>query len=332
MISLFENGTQRNVFCIYIFSGVVYGQLVMFAKGENGIDYSPALLVIMAEFIKTCVSLFIYTREKTFDSLLTNVLKEKKLFLLYSIPAGMYAMYNVLSFYSISLADPTTYFVLLQSRSLATGIIYQILFKKQLSALQWLSLVILTVGTSMKQFSFSSFNFVFNEAIPLILVQIVCACFAGVYNEYLLKARNVDFWVQNIFFYVNSIIINVFIFIIKGDVSSATLANTFKLPVLFLPLNLAVIGITTVMFLKHLNSVLKTIAAACELFFAASLSYLFFGIPIEMGTIISVCIIWMSLYIYAVNPIKQPEKQKDGESMIEEKLDLLKSESNSNSV
>lgn len=150
-----------------------------------------------------------------------------------SIPAGMYALYNVLSFYSISLADPTTYFVLLQSRSLATGIIYQILFKKQLSALQepvenfvpicrwfripfflnitffweilwpnystgwqWLSLVILTVGTSMKQFSFSSFNFVFNEAIPLILVQIVCACFAGVYNEYLLKARNVDFWVQ----------------------------------------------------------------------------------------------------------------------------------------
>ena len=48
----------------------------------------------------------------------------------------------------------------------------------------------------MKQFSFSSFNFVFNEAIPLILIQIVCACFAGVYNEYLLKARNVDFWVQ----------------------------------------------------------------------------------------------------------------------------------------
>ena len=115
------------------------------------ISESPALLVIMAEFIKTCVSLFIYTREKTFDSLLTNVLKEKKLFLLCkfhhkssiriiyfqdSIPAGMYAMYNVLSFYSISLADPTTYFVLLQSRSLATGIIYQILFKKQLSALQ----------------------------------------------------------------------------------------------------------------------------------------------------------------------------------------------------
>ena len=71
---------------------------------------------------------------------------------------------------------------------------------------------------------------------------------------------------------------------------------------------------------------------ACELFFAASLSYLFFGIPIEMGTIISVCMIWMSLYIYAVNPIKQPEKQKDGESMKEEKLDLLKSESNSDSV
>jgi len=82
MITLFENATQRNVFCIYIFSWVVYGQLVTFAKGENGIDYSPALLVIMAEFIKTCVCLFIYTREKTLDALLANVLNEKKLFLL----------------------------------------------------------------------------------------------------------------------------------------------------------------------------------------------------------------------------------------------------------
>ena len=46
------------------------------------IPESPALLVIMAEFIKTCVCLFIYTREKTLNALLTNILKEKKLFLL----------------------------------------------------------------------------------------------------------------------------------------------------------------------------------------------------------------------------------------------------------
>ena len=71
---------------------------------------------------------------------------------------------------------------------------------------------------------------------------------------------------------------------------------------------------------------------ASELFFAACLSYLFFGIPIEMGTIVSVVMIWLSLYIYAVNPIKQPEKQTNEDEVIEEKLDLLKSDKNSNPV
>ena len=51
-----------------------------------------------------------------------------------------------------------------------------------------------------------------------------------------------------------------------------------------------------------------------------------------MGTIISVCMIWLSLYIYAVNPIKQPEPEKNDESMVEEKLELLKSENDSNAV
>ena len=49
-----------------------------------------------------------------------------------------------------------------------------------------------------------------------------------------------------------------------------------------------------------------------------------------METIVSVVIIWLSLYIYAVNPIKEPEQQEDEEEVIEEKLDLLKAEKSSN--
>jgi UDP-sugar transporter A1/2/3 len=85
-------------------------------------------------------------------------------------------------------------------------------------------------------------------------------------------------------------------------------------------------------FIKKLGIKITDLVKACELFFAASLSYLFFGIPIEMGTIISVCMIWLSLYIYAVNPIKQPERENNNESMVEEKLELLKFENNSNAV
>ena len=83
----------------------------------------------------------------------------------------------------------------------------------------------------------------------------------------------------------------------------------------------SVVGIFTVMFLKHLNSILKNFATGTEIFFAALASFIFFHIPIDAQTIASTLIIWSSLYIYATNPIRS-----NVQSVTEDEENLLQND------
>lgn len=71
--------------------------------------------------------------------------------LFYMVPAFLYCLYNNLTFINLSNYDPTSYFLLLQLRVVVTGVVFQILFQKKLSKLQWISLLILTAGCVLKE-------------------------------------------------------------------------------------------------------------------------------------------------------------------------------------
>lgn len=119
----------------------------------------------------------------------------------YFIPSFLYCLYNNLTFVNLSSYDPTTYFLLLQFRVVITGVIFQMLFDKRLTRHQWLSLILLTVGCIIKQINYSSTNSsssstefeistYINFSLFLVLLQVLCSCFAGVYNEYILKEKD----------------------------------------------------------------------------------------------------------------------------------------------
>lgn len=155
------------------------------------------------------------------------------------VPALLYCLYNNLAFVNLSIFDPTTYFILLQLRVILTGIIYQCLFKKDLSKIQWFSLVLLTIGCMVKELKMEGNmrlqSYGLFTSILLMLVQILCSCLAGVYNEYLLKKGqgvNVNVYVQNIYMYADSIICNLFLWIVtlnyNKNESLASDADIFK--------------------------------------------------------------------------------------------------------
>jgi solute carrier family 35 (UDP-sugar transporter), member A1/2/3 len=204
----------------------------------------------------------------------------------------------------------------------------QIVFKKTLSRRQWLSLIILTLGCMVKQINFgpnpsvesssttkSALNqkntngFDFSMSAVLIMLQVVCSCLAGVYNEYLLKDKgsNVDIYIQNVFMYLDSIVCNLLLLVLQGDLfsafTSASLAEVVKLPVLVIMFNNCAIGIVTSFFLKHMNSILKTFAGALELLFTSVLCYFLFAIPIYLNTILSIVIVSGAVYFYSLNPV-----------------------------
>lgn len=151
--------------------------------------------------------------------------------------------------------------------------------------------------------------------LHLFHLQTLCSCFAGVYNEYLLKGdgAGVNIFVQNVFMYVDSIVCNAGILLYQGNLFEAftrdSLTSVFQFKVIIIMLNNAAIGIITSFFLKNLNSILKTFASALELMFTAILCWLLFGIPVYINTVLAISIVSYAVILYSQNPVVNEAKQ-----------------------
>ncbi|CAF4052372.1 unnamed protein product [Rotaria sp. Silwood2] len=306
-------------------------------------NYNTIVVVLLTEFVKLIIALTIYRQTHSFSQMRKEIFDNQRVLILYFIPSALYCLYNNLSFINLSSYDPTTYFLLLQFRVVVTGVIFQFLFNKRLTRLQWLSLFLLTSGCIIKQFEHSSLSSssikisntnstisqlnkqtisttpsLVNIHLIWILVQVFCSCFAGVYNEYLLKSdrtNQVDTMLQNTFMYIDSIICNL-ILLIYFDYQQPTLSaidkffNTLNLIlsgeqylILLIILNNAAVGIVTSLFLKSMTSILKTFASALELLFTSILAWIIFSIPVSIYTFIAIFIVSTAVYLYSTNPV-----------------------------
>lgn len=320
---LFPSKFSQLIFVVYILLFVNQGLLVTASQqSDNKYDYNIVTVVLLTEVLKLVMSAILYCRENKPMTLIQEVVIHKKVLVLYFVPAFLYCLYNNLAFINLSTFDPTTYYLLLQLRVVVTGVLFQIIFGKLLSKKQWLSLVILTLGCMLKQLPLhlhqepetaaensKSHSLALSINTIFIFVQIFCSCFAGVYNEYLLKNQgsDVNIFVQNVFMYLDSIICNVMILFLNGTMSNAflydNLVKVFHYKVLLVMFNNAVVGIVTSMFLKTLNSILKTFASALELVLTAFFSLVFFGIPIYLNTVLAICTVMYAIYLYSQNPV-----------------------------
>ncbi|XP_030767196.1 UDP-galactose transporter senju [Sitophilus oryzae] len=342
---LFPSRFSQIIFVVYILLFVNQGILVTASQGsDNKYDYNIITVVLLTEVLKLVISSLLYCRENKPTELVREVIERKSVLLLYFVPASLYCLYNNLAFVNLSSFDPTTYYLLLQLRVVVTGILFQIIFGKVLSKKQWISLLILTAGCMLKQVNFNqetedsqkndtkSHSLVLSINTLFILIQIFCSCFAGVYNEYLLKhqGNDVNIFTQNVFMYLDSIICNVALLFIDGSITTVFLyeniSKVFSFKVLIVMLNNAAVGIVTSFFLKTLNSILKTFASAIELVLTAVLSFLFFGIPVYLNTILAVGTVMYATYLYSQNPVSSPPKKPASQELESDNEELLQME------
>ncbi|XP_053696300.1 UDP-galactose transporter senju [Sabethes cyaneus] len=331
--------SKQSIFIFISYMSLFVGQGILVTasqRADNSYSYNTVLVVLLTELLKLVISTTLYCRENSFKSLTVKIVEEREVLFLYFVPAFLYCLYNNLAFVNLSTFDPTTYYLLLQLRVVITGVLFQVIFKKQLSRKQWFSLFLLTLGCMLKQWNFSlgasdtpgensvegshdnsngTFNgknisgFVLGFSTALILLQTVCSCLAGVYNEYLLKRKgsDINIYVQNVFMYIDSIVCNLLILMIRGELSITTISEhlpeVFRFEVLVIMINNAAIGIITSFFLKYMNSILKTFASALELVFTAVLCYLLFSIPIYLNTALAIVVVSYAIYLYSLNPV-----------------------------
>ncbi|KAF5304560.1 hypothetical protein FQA39_LY09611 [Lamprigera yunnana] len=324
---VFPTRTSAVIFVLYIGLFVNQGILVT-ASQESGntYEYDIVAVVLLTELFKLLASVALYCKDESFSSLVRDSVKSKKVLGLYFVPAFLYCFYNNLAFVNLATFDPTTYYLLLQFRVVTTALLFQVIFRKQLSKKQWFSLILLTVGCMLKGWNFSNpdtkdsnlqtsklSSISFNFSAVLIFVQLLCSCLAGVYNEYLLKepGANTNIYVQNVFMYLDSIICNLILLVFQGNFavfSFESIKKVFHYKVILVMINNSAAGIVTSFFLKNMNSILKTFAAALELVFTAIFSYMLFSIPIYLNTILAISVVLFSIFLYSQNPVSNPPK------------------------
>ncbi|KAK6642166.1 hypothetical protein RUM44_013889 [Polyplax serrata] len=212
---LFPNLGSLIVFACYMIFCIGQGIFVTASHSKDGYQYNTVTVVFLTETVKLLLAYLCYIKDNSLCTLWHGISSNLKILCLYMVPSFLYCVYNNLAFINLSHFDPTSYFILLQLRVVITGIIFQLVFNKRLTKIQWMSLILLTFGCMIQQIDWNHLNNAFRDGektvtgehaffsvyLIFIVIQTLCSCFAGVYNEHLLKeaGSNVNIFIQNIF-------------------------------------------------------------------------------------------------------------------------------------
>jgi len=306
-----DSALKQGIFTTYVTLWTSSHLLVYSSRLSSAPSYNATSVVLLTETVKLILAASMYV---AYDGSLREMIrvasKEVRVLLLYGIPALLYAMYNNLLFINLASFDPGTYNVLIQLKIALTGVLYQILFSKQLNRNQWAAILLITLGCMCKESGkVTTFGFQANlSSWFLLFVQMLCSVLAGVYNEVLLKGsdsakRGVTTNLQNAFMYIQSIVVNFVVLIWEGKGSEAispqNLEAIASLKVLSIIAIMSTVGLVTGFFLKHLDSVLKAVASALEVVFTMLLGFLFFGAPLGLSGLISGLLVGAGVALYS---------------------------------
>lgn len=314
---------KQGLFSTYVALWTSSHLLVYSSRLANAPSYNATSVVLLTETVKLFLAGAMYVAyDGSFQEMLRISSQEVRVLLRYAIPALLYALYNNLLFINLASFDPGTYNVLIQLKIAMTGVLYQILFSKQLNRNQWAAILLITLGCMCKESGkVTKFGFQANlSSWLLLLVQMLCSVLAGVYNEVLLKGaesakRGVTTNLQNAFMYCQSILVNGVILIWEGKAGDAVSAEnraaiaSFK--VFAIISIMSSVGLVTGFFLKHLDSVLKAVASALEVVFTMLLGFLLFGAPLGLSGLTSATLVGAGVALYArpvpVRPLPEDE-------------------------
>jgi len=310
-----DTSLKRSIFSGYVMLWVSSHLLVYSSRSTGARPYNATSVVLVTECVKLVMALALYRfHDGSSTKLMRDVAASPGLLLRYLIPALLYCVYNNLVYTNLAIFDPGTYNVLMQLRIVMTGVLFQTLFSKQLNRNQWSAIALIAFGCMVKESPKLSQGGL-DVALggwALLLLQMVASVFAGVYNELLLKggARtpSVSTNLQNAYMYFNSILCNFAVLVYNGTVHEAVdPANIAALctPTLFTIIAImSSVGMVTGFFLKHLDSVLKSIASALEVILTTAFSRVLFATPLDGPTILAAGLVGGGVALYARSPMQ----------------------------
>lgn len=299
------------VLLVCVFNGL--GSLTkVFQHGARALQYNVLCPIVVISLAKLACSLALY---RLYDGPLVGFFGQLRHFwvlvLRYGVVAGLFCLYDVLSFVNLKTFDPQTYSVFLQLRTVLIGVVWEAAFGKRLGGMQRLGLVLIFSGCVAKQMG-DGFNLEAAARVPpaqyfLLAVQIVSNVLAAVTNELLLKDKGgAPLNLQNAAQYTWTL----FWCMLVGCLCPlegvhinplnfemwAQMADPRMLPNI---VAFSVLGLVTSVLLKLMDSIWKAIATSAELFLTAYASAYVFGYPVRHSDLAALCVAAGGVWLYA---------------------------------
>ena len=262
-----------------------------FSRTTNGPLYAASTAVFVMELVKfiSCNAVVIVDsmkREKgvsgylavIHEDVLANPLEMVKL----SVPSILYTIQNNLLYYALSHQDAATVQVGYQVKILTTAFFSMFLLGKSLSMLQWVSLLILTVGVSMAQLAAQETKAEHENTTAGFIAVLLAACtsgFSGVWFEKILKGSTTSLWVRNIQMGASSLVMGMLGVFLSSDRESVV-SNGFFFGYTGLVWTVimlqAIGGLVVAVVVKYADNILKGFAASFSIVTSCLLCYVFF--------------------------------------------------------
>jgi UDP-sugar transporter A1/2/3 len=256
------------------------------SKGIEFKMYYISTAVVISEFMKVIVSFIGCYYEDCGKDI--EIMKEKIKtsskwgdLLKISLPAGLYVLQNNLQYIAMSNLPAEVYQVLIQGKIITTALFSILVLNRRYSFVQWTSILALSLGVGLVQFSLktsavASNNINFAIGITSVLVSTLTSGFASVFLEKMLKSKG-GFWIRNIQLSSVSFIIASLGCLIQdfNVVSTGGFFTGYNPLVLSVIFTQALGGMLVAFVVRYTNSIVKGFAASGSIILSCIISAIF---------------------------------------------------------
>ncbi|KAJ1428359.1 nucleotide-sugar transporter-domain-containing protein [Ochromonadaceae sp. CCMP2298] len=297
-----------------------------YSRTMQGPMYAASTAVACMELLKfvTCITVVAYQGggvNAAYRSMKDEVLTQPYEILKLSVPSLLYTVQNNLLFYALSHLDAATFQVGYQVKILTTAVFSVLMLGRRLSANQWLSLLVLTLGVSLAQSSASSASDAHNTTSGFAAV-LLAACtsgFSGVYFERILKNSGTSVWVRNIQMGLSSITLGFLGIFLSGEgpqVYEHGFFYGYNRVVWGVIVLQAVGGIVVAVVVKYADNILKGFAASFSIVTSCLLSYALFDFRPTPTFLLGALLVFAATYLYSQQPALRREKGGEEEQAL----------------
>eukprot|EP01065_Artemidia_motanka_P022966 TRINITY_DN2724_c0_g2_i1.p1 TRINITY_DN2724_c0_g2~~TRINITY_DN2724_c0_g2_i1.p1 ORF type:complete len:429 (+),score=134.05 TRINITY_DN2724_c0_g2_i1:76-1362(+) len=276
--------------------------------------YLSSSAVVVCEGFKVFASIVLLYLEMgswraAFKCIHNDIFKEPLNNIPVLVPAGMYTLQNNLQYVAASNLDPAVFQVLYQMKLVTTALLYVVFMRKSLSPLQWLAVVLLTVGIILVQLAAGGPGARQRQSESMavgcgaVFIACLTSAAAGLYLEFIMKFTRLSMWIRNLQMGVLGLILG----LVAAWGKDAEKIREHGFLVGFTGLVWGVIllqsfgGLLTAVVLKQADNVIKGFATGLAIIVSCLFSAAFFGFVITQQYLVGAATVVASVLLYSMH-------------------------------